>query len=186
MGDATERAYALTERAEALRLKKQYVEAAAGFTRALDVDPDLAAALALRGDCYRRMQRHSDAMNDLNRAVSLLESKEIYLLRAHLLRELGRDTEALSDLDRALELDATFSDAIQLRESLKNLPTYEQALVIARQMGAREPQTTAERIAAGHGASKGEPFSGSARAIEREHLWALALMRGEDPRQTVK
>jgi tetratricopeptide (TPR) repeat protein len=139
-----------------------------------------------RGDCYRMMQRHSDAMDDLNPALSLVQKKEFYFLRARLFDDLGQSPEALADLDRALEIDPTFSQAIQFRESLLKRPTYEQAVQMARQMGAREPQTLAERIAAGHGATKGMPFSQSERAIERERLWAEAIMRGEGPRRTVK
>ena len=45
--------------------------AIADLTRAIELDPELAWAIAERGEAYRLMGRHEDAIADLTRAAGL-------------------------------------------------------------------------------------------------------------------
>ena len=52
-------------RGDAYRMLDRYYEAVADLTRALELDPDDADALASRGDSYRLLGRCEEAVADL-------------------------------------------------------------------------------------------------------------------------
>ena len=49
----------------------RYEEALADFSRAIELDPGNAWAIAVRGETYREMERYEEALADLNRAIEL-------------------------------------------------------------------------------------------------------------------
>ncbi len=51
--------------------KKNNVDSLMDFTRAIELDPDYAWAMAQRGITYRDMERYEEALSDLARAIEL-------------------------------------------------------------------------------------------------------------------
>ena len=50
---------------------ERYDEALADFSRAIELDPGNAWAIASRGETYRLMGRYDEALADFNRAIEL-------------------------------------------------------------------------------------------------------------------
>jgi len=50
---------------------EQYEAALNDFNRAIELNPNLAWALAERGETYRLMKQYEAALNDFNRAIEL-------------------------------------------------------------------------------------------------------------------
>jgi len=76
------------------------------LTRAIELDPKYAWALAQRGEAYGQMGRYDEAVTDLTRAIEL-DPKPAWALavRGEAYRQMGRYDEAMTDLTRAIELD---------------------------------------------------------------------------------
>ena len=71
------------------------------YTRALELDPDYAFALGGRGDAFRLLGEHAEALADLTRAIELYPGFSAALVsRARAYYALGRYPEALADYDR--------------------------------------------------------------------------------------
>jgi tetratricopeptide (TPR) repeat protein len=96
---------------------KRYDDALADLSRAIEVDPESAEALAGRGETYRRMERDDDALADFSRAIevdpeqSWVVSRGVSYRRMALIgrgliyRRMKHYEEALADFSRAIELD---------------------------------------------------------------------------------
>jgi tetratricopeptide (TPR) repeat protein len=175
----------LAERGQTYLAHGQYAEAWAAFNQAIEAQPNLAWAIAGRGQASHMLARYIEALADFSSAIELLpECASGFAMRGDVYRMLERYDEAWTDFNRALELDANCDMAIKGLDMLPRM-TYAEAEQQAIGLGALEPQTLAERAAAALGGLE-RPFSESDRARERLSFWALALMRGEDPRNTVR
>ena len=73
------------------------------YARALALDPDHAPALLGRGEALQRLERHEEALVDLDRAVRLGADWTGYLLRARSRRALGNIPGAIADFRQVLE-----------------------------------------------------------------------------------
>jgi tetratricopeptide (TPR) repeat protein len=84
----------------------RHEEVLANLTRAIDLDPEYAWALASRGETYQAMGRQDEAAADLTRAIDL-DPEYAWALtsRGETYRLMGRHDEALADLTRAIDLD---------------------------------------------------------------------------------
>ena len=73
------------------------------YTRALALDPDHAPALLGRAEALQELDRHDDALVDLDRAISLGVDWSGYLLRARSRRALGDVPGTIADFRQVLE-----------------------------------------------------------------------------------
>ena len=104
--------------------------ALANLDRALDLDPENAFALLMRGDAYRMLDRYEEAVADFDRALELNpDNADALAFRGESYRMLDRYEEAVADLTRALELGPDDADALASRgESYRLLDRYEEAV----------------------------------------------------------
>lgn len=150
----------LGERGQAYLASGQYAAAWAEFNRAVELQPNLAWVVGGRGEANRRLGRFNEALADFERVIQILpEGADGFAMRGDTYRVLERYDEARADFNRALELNPHCALAIEGRGLLPRM-TYQAALQLAEQMGALEPQTLAERAAAGVGGFH-RPFSES-------------------------
>ena len=179
------RAEALGDRAQSLIGQGHPAEAWGAYDQAVRLQPNLAWVIGGRGEAARLLGRFHDALADFSRVIELIpDHAAAYALRGETYRMLGRLDEARADYHRALERDPTNAIAIQWRNLPRSM-TYEEAVTIAEAKGALQPQTVREKMAAALVAPD-RPFAQSDLARERLHSWALAVMRGEDPRETLR
>ena len=82
------------------------LEAAACFTRAIEILPDYAWALGCRGYTYQCMGRHADAIVDFTRSLEI-DPEETWTIgmRGAAYRSDARYEEALADFTHALEIE---------------------------------------------------------------------------------
>ncbi|HVU86601.1 MAG TPA: tetratricopeptide repeat protein [Pirellulales bacterium] len=159
-----------------VRLEKGDLEGSlADFNRVISLAPTSSDAFELRSMCLQRMERHDDAIRDINEAVRMYRAAPHLLnsrayIRAIANRELD---EALADIQQALEMEPDNAHYLDTRgyiyylrgedgEALKDL---DRALEIAEQ------QVPTGMFLANH------PHRGRvlARAIRR-HENAMAVM----------
>src|SRR5258708_6201122 len=87
--------------------------ALADLSRAIELAPGCASAIASRGETYRLMERYDEALADLSRAVDLDPGGAGALSgRGDTYRLMKRYDEALADLNRAVDLDPGYAWAI--------------------------------------------------------------------------
>ena len=96
----------LLRRAELLVSLDRLSEAETELTRALDLHPDYAEAVYLRGEARRRLGRPDEALADLDRSIRL-DSKRapVFVSRGLVYQDQGRHREQLADFKRASSLD---------------------------------------------------------------------------------
>ena len=88
--------------------RRNYDDALAAYTLALELAPDYALALGGRGDAFRLLGRNAEALADLTRAIELHPNfSAAYICRARTHYALGRYAEALADYDRFDEIGFT-------------------------------------------------------------------------------
>ncbi|MEE1774575.1 tetratricopeptide repeat protein, partial [Streptomyces sp. JV181] len=79
----------------------------------------LAISFGSRGDAYRKLGRHDEALADFARAVEMDPPYAwAFAGRAAVYEALGRHEEALADYDRALEIDPLYEWAVGSRAQL--------------------------------------------------------------------
>ena len=84
------------------------------YSRAIELDPNLAQAYFNRGDTYYRLHRYKVALVDLNRVIELDPNfAQAYFNRGNTYARLQQYEAALADYSRAieLELDPNFAQA---------------------------------------------------------------------------
>lgn len=88
--------------------RRNYNDAVAAYTLAVELAPDYALALGGRGDAFRLLGRNAEALADLTRAIELHPNfSAAYICRARTHYALGRYAEALADYDRFDEIGFT-------------------------------------------------------------------------------
>ena len=84
----------------------QHDAAFADYDRAIELDPNYAAAYSNRGAAKERLGQHDAALADHNRAIELDPTLAIaYSNRGNAKERLGQHDAAFADYDRAIELD---------------------------------------------------------------------------------
>jgi tetratricopeptide (TPR) repeat protein len=74
---------------------ERYDDALADLNRAIELNPDQAWVIGIRGETYRLMERYDDALADLNRAIELNPSDDAYTAkRAEIHRLVGKGEDA--------------------------------------------------------------------------------------------
>jgi tetratricopeptide (TPR) repeat protein len=112
------------------RKEGRYQEAVGDFTRALERDPRLVAALVHRGFCYRALGQPQTALHDLEQALKIDPASVAALYYRALVHSDRHDyVRALEDLDRAGRLDPRFPRVpLQRARVYAALARYEEAV----------------------------------------------------------
>lgn len=84
---------------------KQWDAAIEAYTKAIELQPDYAAAYNNRGSAYDELGKYDEAIRDYDRAIELQPDDPMaYNNRGSAYGELGKYDEAIRDYDRAIEL----------------------------------------------------------------------------------
>ena len=106
------------EKGYALGTAGKHQEAIEAYTRAIELDPKLAAAGAYynRGLSYVSLGNHRQAIRDFDRAIELNPNLAgAYTTRGSAYGAFGDHRQAIRDLDRAIELNPKDADAYYIR-----------------------------------------------------------------------
>jgi tetratricopeptide (TPR) repeat protein len=99
-------------RAQAFMVGGRLEDALAGYTQAIDMDPNFPDNYFHRGNILARLGRHAEAVAEYGRAIALTPPMtEVYYNRADSRTELDDIDGALHDFGRVLELDPGHLDA---------------------------------------------------------------------------
>jgi tetratricopeptide (TPR) repeat protein len=102
----------LVKKGDGYYFNNRHEEAAAEYSRAIDLDPNLAVAFRNRANAFMALQRWTEALRDFDRAVAIDEDyAEAYLARGALYYLQGKYAEAIDDFDRTTEIDPWNSTA---------------------------------------------------------------------------
>ena len=106
-----------------------YRTAIDSFTKAIELDPDLAKAYLNRGTIYADLEQDEKAREDYSKAIQLNpDDARAYFNRGLSYGQLGQYEKALKDFDKAIELDPDYSEVINVRKRLlEALPDSESA-----------------------------------------------------------
>ena len=120
------------------------------------VDNDIAAAAFFaRGSLKTNLDRHEEAISDVNEALRLRPNYvEAYLIRGLSKNNLGRYEEAISDVNEALRLRPNYAEAYftrgfvkrNLRKEEEAKVDYQTALKLAEQQGDENLKTAIEQV----------------------------------------
>jgi serine/threonine protein kinase/Flp pilus assembly protein TadD len=103
-------------------------EAAAAFSKVIELDPKYMPAWRDRGYMYLMMGQHNKAIEDLNEANRLNPNLWwTWDLRGIAYSALGRNDKALADLNKAVELQSNHMTRIDRGRIYKNLHQYDKA-----------------------------------------------------------
>ena len=86
------------------------------YSKAIEIDPENAAAYNNRGKAYRDLGHPEEAIKDYNKAIELDPNNAVaYNNRGNAYRDLGHPEEAIKDHDKAIELDPNYAYAYNNR-----------------------------------------------------------------------
>ena len=142
------------------------------YARAIELNPQDAAAYNNRGNVYGSMGRHEEALSDYARAIELNpQNAAVYNNRGNVYAHMGRREEALSDYARAIELNPQDAGAYNNRGNVyDNMGRHEEALSDCARAIELEPKNAAVYNNRGnvyaHMGRREEALSDYARAIE--------------------
>ena len=113
---------------------KNYVDAIAQFTRALELDPDYDKAYIERAHAYARSGEHKNAAEDYDRALVFdQKDAELFYLSGNEWHLYGNNPLALERLSMAIEIKNNYQDAYRVRWAVNMaLLRYEEALLDAK------------------------------------------------------
>lgn len=101
----------------------RYQQAVASCERAIELDPNCAAAYGNRGLAYAYMNQYRKSISDYNRAITLAPKEAwTYFNRGNAYENLHNYKKAIDDYNRAIHLNPYFSQAYSRRSTaLKKL-----------------------------------------------------------------
>ena len=89
------------------------------YSKAIEIDPDCAAAYAARGDLYYAKGNYASAIYDFGKLLKLQpQNAEIYFARGQANTKNSDSKGAMMDLTRAIELKPDYAEAYQNRALL--------------------------------------------------------------------
>ena len=122
----------------------QFDNAVGDFSKAIQIDPNSAAALTDRALAYRQMGRNDAALADFNRAIAAnANHAPAYLGRANLERVQGQLDRAKTDLDTAIRLNPESAQAFHARGLIFQREGNQTAAITAKRV--RNPQKNVGR-----------------------------------------
>lgn len=121
--------------------ENRFEESVQHVDRALELNPDLHLAWALRALAFSAVNKFDEAVTNFDRALKRVpDSYEAWRLRGLALGNLGKYEEALTSFDRALEIKPEAPDSLLYRgRALKDLGRYEEALSVYDRLLAINP-----------------------------------------------
>ena len=102
---------------EKLFVDNDFYGAISDFTRAIEIDPNIAKYFSLRGRALAALEDYYAAISDFTRAIEIDPDEYDYLVRGNAKYELGDYWEAISDYNKALEIDSEIAVAYIMRSS---------------------------------------------------------------------
>ena len=149
----------------------------------------LAVAHEQRGETYRLMGRHEEALADFSRAIELAPDRTwVITSRGDTYRQMGRYAEALADLSRAIELAPDYTWAITSRgDTYRQMGRYAEALADLSRAIDLDPDYTWAITSRGDTywqMGRYEALADFSRAVELapDYTWAITS-RGRTYRQ---
>jgi tetratricopeptide (TPR) repeat protein len=114
-------------------LQGLYAEAAADYTKAIEMDPAFSDAFLKRGVLrYKLLKQYQESEGDFNKAVELApQNATAYLYRGIVKCHLLKFKEAMPDFDKALDLDPNEERAYFNRGKNKYMLKYDKEEVCA-------------------------------------------------------
>ena len=102
--EATKMAATLSDYGEFYLNSGRYLRAVQVLDRAIEIQPDFAMAYALRGTAYAEMREFDEALDDLDKAISLdpSDAPQAHLARSNVYTQLGEYDRAIQDGEAAL------------------------------------------------------------------------------------
>ncbi len=145
--DALTLAKVHTGRGVALVKLGRAAEALADHSRAIELAPDFATAIANRGSAYNALGEFEKAIGDLDRAIALDSKRAVALnSRAWALHKLGRQQAALADIEAALARKPGAAALLDTRGHIREaLGEAAAALADFRAALAQDPSLTSSR-----------------------------------------
>lgn len=111
-GATARKARACIDRGNTYYAWKDYAQARAEYSAAIELDPGLAEAYVYRGNTYYDRNEYTEALVDYNQAIQGDPEYAIaYFFRSGTYRKLGRNAEANRDYARAIQLDPNLANA---------------------------------------------------------------------------
>jgi len=99
----------------------EFEEAVAAYSRAIQIDPEFAAAYKARGIARRRLHQPENALQDFDQAIHLdPEDAESYFQRAGLYVTLHKLEAAMEDFDKAIAKKPDYALAYAARSGAKS------------------------------------------------------------------
>lgn len=93
------------DRGNELAEEGRYEEAIEEYTKAIEIDPDYAAAYNNRGYAYDELGEYQQAIDDYTKAIEIdPDCADTYNNRGYTYRELGYGAEALADYEKVITL----------------------------------------------------------------------------------
>lgn len=90
----------------------EYQQAIVDLSHAIELEPQVPMAYAVRGSAYRHLKEYQRALADLDRAISLDHSSpQAYLRRGNAYSMLGDHKQAITDYSRAIDLNPKYAGA---------------------------------------------------------------------------
>ena len=124
--DAKLQAAAKFGRGEVYAATNRYPQAEADFTAALALQTspaDRATTLVSRAECYARLGRQADALDDYAESLRLAPAQiGVHTARGTMLQRLGRKDEALAEFDAELKRRPGYYRALVGRALILDLP----------------------------------------------------------------
>ena len=124
--DAKLQAAARFGRGEVYAATNRYTEASVDFTAALALQTlpaDRATTLVSRAECYSRLGRQADALDDYAESLKLAPAQiGVHTARGAMLQRLGRKDEALAEFDAELKRRPAYYRALVGRAQILDLP----------------------------------------------------------------
>ena len=102
--EATKMAATLSDYGEFYLISERYLRAVQVLDRAIEIQPDFAMAYVLRGTAYAEMREFDEALDDLDKAISLdpSDALQAHLARSNVYTQLGEYDRAIQDGEAAL------------------------------------------------------------------------------------
>lgn len=122
--------------------REDFNRAIAAYTKAIELDPNFAAAYTVRAMTYTNQDKYNLAMTDVTKAIELgFTNAATYSIRGRIYRLQGTYDLAIADLTRAIELDPDYEWAHYERAKAciqQAIADYEHGLQIATDQGLRK------------------------------------------------
>eukprot|EP01041_Mallomonas_annulata_P010720 gene10720-22385_t len=98
---------------------KDYLGAAAAYTKAIEIDPENASLYTNRAAAYLMVLQYKDASDDCTKAISIdSTNSKAYFRKATALKGQGLLDEAIASVDMGLQYDPQNTTAMQEKNSL--------------------------------------------------------------------